>query len=166
MPEFALNHEETRKGFKPSKIRVLFVGESPPTNGGFFYIDSLMTKYMADVFSEVFGKKFTNDFLKFFKAKNCYLDDISIAPVDNKTPKERERIINECIDAFAKRLDKFKPKLVIAVLMRIEKPTKKAVCLAGLRVPVYAVPFPGNGHQNRFRSELTKILREHRKVLK
>ena len=163
-----MNHERTRKRFKPSKIKILFVGESPPANGGFFYIDSQMTNYMADVFSEVFNKNFssTDGFLKFFKAKDCYLDDLSIVPVDNKNPEERKRIINECIGAFAKRLKKYKPELVVAVLKRIKDPVEQAVCKARLQVPVYAIPFPGNGHQNRFKSELLRILREHKKALR
>jgi hypothetical protein len=156
-----MDREELRRSFRPKKIKILFVGESPPANGAFFYVYSPMTKYMAQVFAQVRGEGFRSlaDFLKFFKAKGCYLDDLSHEPVDDLSRPERLEVIESCIDVFSERLREFQPKHVIAVLKRIEAPVREAVQRTGLRVPFDVVPFPGHGHQPRFVDELSKILK-------
>jgi hypothetical protein len=157
-----MDRESIRKEFRPSKIKILFVGESPPANGAFFYTVSPMTKCMAKVFAQVCGKEFQshNDFLIFFKAEGCYLDDLSYVPVDNIiSPRERRQAVNNGVEAFAERMREYKPEQVIAVLMSIESPVRKAAHIAKLQVPVHAVPFPGQGNQGRFVAELSKILK-------
>jgi hypothetical protein len=157
----AMDRESIRRNFRPSKIRILFVGESPPANGAFFYMDSPMTNYMAQVFAQVCGKEFQslNDFLSFFKAEGCYLDDLSYAPVDNLPPRERRQTVDSCVGALAERMKEYKPKHVVVVLMRIEASVRRAAYIAKLQVPIHAVPFPGQGNQARFVAELSEILK-------
>lgn len=157
-----MDRESIRVNFRPAKkIRVLFVGESPPANGGFFYICSPMTNYMAQVFAEVFGKEFQSvaDFLSIFKAEGCYLDDLSHEPVDNLPRRERRKKIDNCVSALAERMKEYQPEHVIAVLKSIETPVRRAAHKANLDVHIEAVPFPGQGNQCRFAKELSKILR-------
>ena len=161
---WAVDRELIRRNFRPPKsggVRVLFVGESPPANGGFFYVCSPMTSYMAQVFAEVMGKEFQslNDFLSFFMAERCYLDDLSYEPVDNLPRPQRRQIIDGCVGALAERMKECQPEYVIAVLKSIEAPVRRAAHIAKLQVPVHAVPFPGQGNQRRFVVELSEILR-------
>lgn len=156
-----MDRESIRRNFRPSKIKILFVGESPPANGAFFYTGSPMTNYMAQVFAQVCDKEFqsSNDFLSFFKTEGCYLDDLSYAPVDNIiSPRERRHAVSSCVGALAERMKDYEPEHVIAVLMSIEAPVRKAAQIAKLQVPVHAVPFPGQHHQTRFVAELSEIL--------
>ena len=120
-----------------------------------------MTRYMQQVFSQVRRKAFpsSSDFLSFFEAEGCYLDDLSYVPVDNLPRAERRRAIDACVDEFTKRLVEFRPQHVVAVLKSIGLPVRKAVQFANLTAPVYAVPFPGQGNQPRFIAELTEILK-------
>lgn len=140
---------------------MLFVGESPPANGAFFYLGSPMTKYMWKVFSGVtqadFGSR--DEFLDFFKREGCFLDDLSHDPVDNvKNKSQRRSILDGCVNALAERMREYKPEFVVAVLKSIEDQVCRAAELANLQVPVYAVPFPGQGNQRRFVEELSRIL--------
>lgn len=156
-----MDREAIRAGFRPRKISILFVGESPPANGAFFYVGSPMTEYTRKVFALVYGLRFDSlpEFLSFFKAKGCYLDDLSYDPVDSLRKPVRRRTVNGCVGAFAKRLQQFEPQHVIAFLKSIEAPVRKAVEVANLSMPVHAVPFPGQGNQRRFVAELSDVLK-------
>lgn len=149
-----------RQSFRPKQIKVIFIGESPPANGHFFYDgNSSMFRYMAKVFGNVFGPDLTEDkFLQQFMTAHCFLDDLSYEPINNLTREERQIIANNSIEVLAERLKQYQPEYVVSVLMSIDEPVRKAVTLAGLQVPVFAVPFPGQGQQTRFVDELTRIL--------
>lgn len=124
-------------------------------------MSSPMTTYMARAFTDAFGKRFQSlgDFLDFFKARGCYLDDLSHQPVDNLPRPERRRVLANSVAQLAERLIEYRPERVIAVLRSIESDVRRAVLIANLNVPVHAVPFPGQGHQRRFVAELSAILR-------
>jgi len=156
-----MDRESIRKSFRPSKISILFVGESPPANGAFFYVCSPMTRYMAQVFGDVLGREFqsVNHFLNVFMAENCYLDDLSYTPVDNLARLERRGIINSCVAALGERMAEYQPEQVIAILKSIDAPVRRAAQLAELHVPVYSIPFPGHGNQRRFVLQLSDLLK-------
>ena len=49
--------ESKRREYKPSNTLVLFVGESPPANGTFFYCgDSNLAWYTREAFEAAFGE--------------------------------------------------------------------------------------------------------------
>lgn len=157
--------ENIRQEFQPDMIKVLFVGESPPNSGGFFYGNpgdfSPMTKHYQNVFENVFGETFASrkDFLGFFKSLGCYLDDICHEPVDNLPAKERKLAIVYSIDKLAKRIEDYKPEYVIAILKGIHGAVLAAVHISNHPVTVQSVPFAGMGNQKRFEAELREILR-------
>jgi len=159
----ALSNEKARKSYLPEHIKVLFVGESPPQDGQFFYRGCLMTKFVSRPFESRFNIQFKGiqDFLEFFKEKQCYLDDLCIEPVDKMTPPERKLKLQENVVPFSKRLAEMKPLIVVSVLKSIEKNVREAVKLSGVKTTFYSVPFPGNGHQTRFKEEVIKILDKH-----
>ncbi len=158
-----MDTERIRKLFKPDKIKLLLVGESPPASGQFFYVQSLMTKYTSRAFEKVFRISFndTMSFLIFFQNQECYLEDLTTTPV-NKMPKvEREKLLEQGIIRLSKKLIDFDPEAIVIVLKKIERYVKNAIGIAGLRCPVYSLPFPGNGHQNKFIKELSSVLENH-----
>jgi hypothetical protein len=156
-----IDREAIRKNFRPAKVCILFVGESPPANGRFFYVSSTMTHNMAQVFEYTFAKKFNSesDFLIFFKAMGCYLDDLSHTPLDKLPRPERKRVVANCVPQLAERMKEYQPEYVIAVLKSIESDVLRASHLANLKVPFHAIPFPGQGQQRRFKAELSVILK-------
>ena len=158
-----MDTESLRLSYKPITIRFLFVGESPPASGRFFYDKSGMTTNTARVFERVFDISFkdTPEFLDFFKVKGCYLDDISIIPVDNLTRLERNKVLIESLEDFSPRLTGYQPEVVVAILKSIETHVRRAMLMAKLTCPLYVPPFPGQGHQKKFRDEMSEILKKH-----
>lgn len=161
-----MNLEARRKVFLPPKVKVLFVGESPPRNGGFFYGNpddfSPMTGHYQRVFQDVFRKPFENpkEFLEYFKSLGCYLDDICHKPVDHLSPNKRRDAIDKSIGKLSKRIEEYQPEYVITFLKRIHGYVEKAVMHTNLSICVRSVPFPGNSHQTKFENELKEILRK------
>jgi hypothetical protein len=87
--------EEIRNRFLPERITTLFVGESAPYSGDFFYSGhNAMLAHMKRAVELAFGK--TDDFLKSFRAYGWYLDDLVSEPVNHLPKSER---IAKCLDA-------------------------------------------------------------------
>lgn len=158
------NVEHVRENYRPARVRVLFVGESPPTSGGFFYFGSgIVCSSTQRAFSQALGVTFAtpSDFLDFFRDVGCFLEDLSHSPVDHLPPHRRTEALELCVDSFAKRLQELAPELVIVFLKKIAPLVERAVGEAGIPLGMVRVlPFPGNGHQNRYIAGLTKILSE------
>jgi hypothetical protein len=115
--------EELREKFKPEKVRVLLVGESPPAEGTFFYDRSLMTTYTRNAFESALDQKFpTNaEFFEYMKHTGFYLEDLSQVPVDKLLPAERESKLVEQSEGFTERVAEMNPdargyrKIIISV---------------------------------------------------
>jgi hypothetical protein len=64
--------ESIRAGYRPDRIKTLFVGESAPHSGDFFYCgNTAMLRNMRLAVETSLGR--TDDFLKTFKAYGWYL---------------------------------------------------------------------------------------------
>ncbi len=72
-----MTSEELRRKYCPEQIRLLFVGESPPESGRFFYRrDSGLYQVVRDVFAAVAPSVNDENFLKNFQASGCYWVDL------------------------------------------------------------------------------------------
>jgi hypothetical protein len=73
--------------------KILFIGESAPANGKFFYVKSNMTTHTMRAFEKALGAQFEDidNFHSFFMSRGCYLDDLSLVSVIGLERKERER---------------------------------------------------------------------------
>ena len=161
-----MNLEAVRQRYRPRKVRLLLVGESPPASGKFFYLKSAMTTYTARAFEKAQGSEFssTEEFLTHFKDCGCYLEDLSHSPVDHLQPKERNERLREEIDHLAERIKALNPSTVVIVLKRIEGYVREALQRSGCPATVYVLPFPGNAHQRKYISKLADVIREHVKL--
>lgn len=158
-----MDTEALRKFYKPDLIKLLFIGESPPASGKFFYHKGSMTTFTSRAFEKVFDRVFsdTSSFLRFFQHSGCYLEDICLEPVDKSPPKERAMMLKDAIEYFSSRLKEYSPEAIVIVLKRIESHVKEALRKAKISCPVYTLPFPGFGHQKNYIRELRKILQSH-----
>ncbi|MBU1698531.1 MAG: hypothetical protein KJ970_11060 [Candidatus Eisenbacteria bacterium] len=147
--------EALRQSFRPRNVKLLMIGESAPASGRFFYKTSNMTSTTARVFESVYDMKFSSmdAFLRFFMVKGCYLDDLSLIPVNKMPRREREKTLREGIPRLAGRIENVKPTVIVIALKKIEKHVREAIALTGLTVPVYVLPFPGQGHQRVFQMD-------------
>src|SRR5271169_5302145 len=87
--------EATRARFRPERITTLFVGESAPASGDFFYYgNTAMLRNMRRAVEQALGED--GDFLPRFKAYGWYLDDLVLTPVNQLTKAQRN---SKCLDA-------------------------------------------------------------------
>jgi hypothetical protein len=150
--------EGTRARFRPERITTLFVGESAPDSGDFFYHGSnAFQRHMQSAVEDALGKG-GDGFFERFKAYGWYLDDLVLIPVNQLTRSERNA---KCLDAqseLAARIAEYKPLAIVSLLKRIEKNVNAAAIAAGNNAPRFAVPFAGFGQQLLFKAEMARII--------
>jgi hypothetical protein len=149
-----MNHlEKLRKSFGPSPITTLFVGESAPDSGRFFYSsDSSLFHAMK----RAFGNRVT--FLEDFKKKGFYLDDLVLTPINKLDRRERSRRREEAVPELAKRLVEYKPKAVVVVMRAILPKVQQAMRMAGILYEPFCVPHPAFGNWTRFSDAMKEII--------
>jgi hypothetical protein len=133
--------DAVRAHYRPKPILTLFVGESAPNSGKFFYYgNTALTGYMNKAI-EAAGLGGGDDFLERFKAYGWYLDDLVSTPVDHLKGARRKTRRKKCRDAqnsLAARIKNYQPRAIVSLLLGIEtlwKPqqTTPATMLPGLR---------------------------------
>jgi hypothetical protein len=151
--------EAIRKRFLPERITTLFVGESAPHSGDFFYCgNTAMSSHMKRAVELAFGE--TDDFLERFQAYGWYLDDLVLEPVNHLRKLER---LTKCFDAregLADRIRVYKPEAIVSLLKSIEPFVNDAAKTAGSNAPRYGLPFPGMGQQKRFQAGMAAIIQK------
>jgi hypothetical protein len=149
-----MNHlEELRKSFRPVRITTLFVGESAPASGRFFYGgDSSLFHAMK----RAFGSRET--FLEAFKDKGFYLDDLVLTPINKLERHERLTQRQEAIPELAKRLIEYRPKAVVVVMRAILPTVWNAMRMAGISYEPFCVPHPAFGNWTRFSNAMKEII--------
>ena len=149
--------EKIRRKYRPKLIMTLFVGESPPARGKFFYIGDSLTSRMQ----RALGLEHLEfeEFLTEFKARCWYLDDLVIGwTADEIDDSERVGLCRAAQDHLASRIRKYHPGAVVSLLRRTEPIVKAACNAAGVDAKFYGVPFPGWGHHRQFIAEMRRIL--------
>ena len=145
--------EALRKSFGPSLITTLFVGESAPDSGKFFYSGDSSLFYAM---KRAFGNRET--FLEDFKKKGFYLDDLVRTPINKLERRERSRRREEAVPELAKRLAEYKPKAVVVVMRAILPMVRQAMRMAGISYEPFCVPHPAFGNWTRFSNAMTEII--------
>jgi hypothetical protein len=147
--------ESLRAEFRPARTCTLFVGESPPRGGTFFYNeDSNLYRAIKACFP------CDQNFLSEFKAKGFYLDDLVLDPVNQiKDRKARNEQRRAAISSFARRLCEYKPAAIVILMLAIEPMVLTAAREAQLSNPhIYVTPFPNQYHRKRFRAIMQEII--------
>ena len=146
--------EELRHSFRPPLVTTLFVGESAPAGGTFFYAaDAQLYRTMRSAFGG------DGDFLAHFKARGWFLDDLVLVPVNQLKAGERRRLHREWLPSLAERIAAYRPRLVVSLLLSIGGVVAEAVARSGIAgLGHHALPYPGNRQQLRFKRELSHIV--------
>lgn len=156
--------EAVRQRFRPSRIGTLFVGESAPAGGDFFYNgNSNLYRQMRKAFDDVVGTSglSAEDFFERFTALGCYLDDLCLEPV-NKLPRPERKA--RCVAAepsMTERLRLYAPKTVVAIGKTYPAPSiQRALGRSGIDAAFVTMPFPDRPDQRvAFVSQLSDFLR-------
>jgi hypothetical protein len=122
-----------------------------------------MTTFTAQAFQKALGIRFRDnrEFLEYFKTYGCYLDDLSHTPVDNLPKKQREEFLKAGIGELAQRIHEMNPGVLVIALKKIEHYVREAVYRSQRQPEIFALPFPGHGHQGKYIDELCKIISMH-----
>ena len=150
-----MNHEASRHAFRPDRIATLFIGESVPKNGKFFYDGGTkMEAHMRTVMAPS-----SNNFLETFKERGWYLDDLVLTPVDQiKNRKVRKAACAAARVSLAQRIAEYKPQVIVAIQLSIREDVEAAVAMAGSDAKVYHTCFPGVGNQGKFIKAMAQIM--------
>lgn len=142
--------ESLRNSYRPPSVRTLFVGESPPAGGTFFYHgNSNLARYTCEA---LLGAPASESELREFPVSFCergfYFVDLCLEPVDGLTKTERHRVGCEGVGQLAATMRELRPAAIVVVMKGIQRPVRRAVEVAALsHLPFYVLPFPSHGHQ-------------------
>lgn len=86
-----MDNDELRKFYQPDKVKIFFVGESPPAGKTFFYAaNSNLFRATLAGFQLAFPEIARDDFFRSFKEMGCYLVDLCDQPVNKLTNPEKK----------------------------------------------------------------------------
>ncbi len=155
--------EKQRLYYKPARIVLLLVGESPPPHRGFFYDtdspEGQLSRNTRRVFEDVSGVEFADrrDFLSHFKRKGCYLFDL-FKPRGKTIHRADRREKEVAVEELSNLLRQEKPKITVSVLKRTSKLVEKAIERAQIPVSYRALPYPTRNYGTQYGSELAAVL--------
>jgi hypothetical protein len=149
--------EAARARFRPHRITTLFVGESAPVSGDFFYFgNTALQLYMKRAVEDAFGEG--GDFFQRFKAYGWYLDDLVLTPVNQLAKADRIATCLAARTSLATRIAEYRPLAIVSLLISIKTIVAAAAIEAGSTAQRFAVPFPGIGQQARFKTAMAEII--------
>ena len=162
--EYYLN---LRNLYHPDNLRYIFVLESPPVSGLYFYdkngkiSEPLFAELMKFLKISVASK---SEGLNYFTKSGYLLVDATYRPVNQLKGKERDKTILNDFDNLIGDLENINPKktipliLVKANICKILEPRLKQEGFNVLNNGI-VVPFPSTGQQKRFHTEISKFHR-------
>jgi hypothetical protein len=128
----------------------MFVGESPPASGRFFYSQNSGLYFaMLAAFRQADPTINRENFLEKFKAAGCYLLDLCPDPVDRLDSKAREAARRASEGSLARRIANLHPERMALLLRSITANVSRAASRAGWQGQIIELPYPGRWHQHR-----------------
>jgi len=155
-----------RKKYKPEKLNIVFILESPPVSGKYFYKeeDSIKEPLFAAMM-KLIGFKPDNkrEGLIYFAKSGFLIVDAIYEPVNQLKGKKRDdTILKNYTDLVAdlNGLEDSKKISIILVKANICRLFEKRLVQDGFNVQNHGIkiPFPSTGHQNKFQSEVRKVM--------
>jgi hypothetical protein len=156
-------NERLRLSYRPRKVRMLFVGESPPASGKFFYAgNSGLYRAVRHVFLDAIPALDDKDFLETFRVLGCYLVDLCGKPVDRLDSRERKLACMAGEVGLSRTIKRLQPKIIVTLARSIAANVRRAEKLAGWQGQILELPYPGRwkSHREVFAKGLTPILKK------
>jgi len=162
IPTASRVRERLRTRYLPDPVRILFVGESPPASGRFFYqADSGLYRAVRDTFVTAFPLLQESEFLDSFRSLGCYLVDLCSQPVDHRSRSAREYACHAGEIRLTRTIRELHPKMMVAIVRSIRVNVIRAQGRAGWSGRYLELPYPGRWHHHRieFERQLVPLLR-------
>jgi hypothetical protein len=153
--------ESLRRRHLPERVRVLFIGESPPASGRFFYHrDSGLYRATRDVFQSVDPSIRDELFLAKFRDLGCYLVDLCPEPVDRLDARSRRNACANSEASLSITIARLNPAMIITVVRSIEGNVTNAAARVNWNGVMVQLPYPGRwSHPKQtFSEELRPII--------
>ena len=154
--------------YRPAKVHILFVAESPPgAPDRHFYFedvtraDTLWVQLTRALYREEFGetaqeRKRKRVWLERFQQDGYWMLEAVPQPVDKK---KKETQIRDNTERMLAEIQAAAPTHVVLIAAPVYKVLWKPLADAGISLPQpQAVPFPGRGQQGRFQVALQATL--------
>ena len=157
--------ERLRLQFRPARVELLFVGESPPASGRFFYQgDSGLYRAMRDALLIADPSMSAVSFLDAFQASGCYLIDLCREPVNHRDRRSRHAACLAREPSLSLAIRRLRPSKIVTVVRSIEANVARAAFRAGWTGPFLHLPYPGrwSHYKDRFVQDLVKSITQHR----
>ncbi len=168
------DYAQARNRYKPDEVKILFVAESPPSSGGYFYFSETIGKdHLFREMMKALGLWSRSQrmergidkrpLLEKFRSKGFFLIDTCELPVDKLPKRERRSAINQGATTLESRVRRLDPSHIAVVKTTVFRPVFEALERAGLGGRVLnksALPFPNHGHQRRFRNGVRRFVKE------
>lgn len=156
-----------RNKYYPENLKQIFILESPPISGKFFYEES--GKKTEPLFSEMmkllkFSPENKPQGLEYFKNAGFFLVDATYKPVNDLKGKKRDATILQDFNRLVNDLNQIcagKNIPVILVKANICRLLEEPLRRKGFSIQNNGliIPFPSTGQQKRFHTEMNKIFR-------
>ncbi len=161
-----------REAYKPERVRLLLIAESPPASVGYFYFektvgkDHLFRETMKAVGLWPEGRRMPKGvdkrgLLAGFRAKGLFLIDTSLVPVDRLPRGERRRAIVRDVSRLVDDVRQLDPEGIVIVKASIHASVRDALEQSGFGervLNVEALPFPSHGNQRKYREKLRLLI--------
>ena len=162
-----------RERWRPDRVRLLLVGESPPDHGEgerrYFYDDVLrkadglfreVVKALCDAESLRSGVDAKRPWLGALRDAGVFLIDLAPVPV-NRLGNERTATLAASVADCTLRAQALSPDGVILIKRNVHELLAEPFRQAGLPVlHEQPIPFPGSGQQLRFREHFAAAVAE------
>jgi hypothetical protein len=165
----SIARERIRRRYRPDPVQILFIGESPPASGRFFYkADSGLYRAIRRTFLNAFPNVENTDFLAAFCDLGCYLVDLCGTPVDRLPTKQRIQVCNKGEIRLARTIMHLRPKVIVTIVRSIAENVRRAKESAGWEGLYLELPYPGRwqSHRIEFSKVLTPLLRRELRARK
>jgi len=143
-------HERLRLRYRPEPVRLLFIGESPPASGRFFYRgDSGLYRAMREAFQIADPSIREDTFLTAFQAAGCYLIDLCPEPVDDLDSESRRAACLAGEASSSRAIARLRPPMIATLVRSIEGNLRSAVMGANWSGRLIHLPYPGRWAHNK-----------------
>lgn len=156
---------ELTERFRPSTVRVLFVGESSPAGSTHFYRANSglyrATREAFDLASVAARPSEAIGFLDWFRDLGCWLVDLADRPFEEVPTAEHAAEMEAAIARLATTMLATRPEKVVVVLRRIAPAVRAAAQLAGVAgEAIDVLPFPTRQWRPVYIEQLTGLVNE------
>ena len=142
--------ERLRQQFRPEAVRLLFIGESPPASGRFFYHgDSGLYRAIREAFQMIDPSITDSTFLTVFQEAGCYLFDLCPEPVNHLSATTRRDACRLAEGSLSRVIDRLQPAMIATLLRSIESNVLASIGVAHWRGSLLHLPYPGRWKRHR-----------------